>query len=262
MSKLHFAVLFSAVAAVAIAAEPVTNVVNITKLSREERAKLKEIFNRYEGGKIGKPGSKRGKIVYVNAQRRAKTEWMREQIKEINGKLHYDIEIMDGEFSLPSPKLAAEANLFIVDDPALPSLLAAPENRWVAVNVAGLASGEGEKPQFFEARVKKSLTRGFCLLAGAQDSGFKMSLMGCMTKPEELDAHVDSRLPVDVIKRFGPYLEGYGVKPEKIVSYRKACEEGWAPQPTNDIQKAVWDDVHAMPTEPIKIKPEEKKTEK
>ena len=73
---------------------------------------------------------------------------------------------------------------------------------------------------------------------------------------------MDSRLPVDVIKRFGPYLEGYGVNPEKIVSYRKACEEGWAPQPTNDFQKAVWDDVHAMPSEPIKIKPEEKKTER
>ena len=44
--------------------------------------------------------------------------------------------------------------------------------------------------------------------------------------------------------------------------YRKACEEGWAPQPTNDVQKAIWDKVHAMPTEPLKIKPETKKQEK
>ena len=259
MSKFYFAVLFSTVAAVAIAADPVTNVVNITKLSREERAKLKDVFNRYEGGRIGKPGSKRGKIVYVNAQRRAKTEWMREQIEEINGKLHYDIDIIDGEFSFPSPKLSGEANLFIIDDAAFPSLLAAPENRWVVVNVAGLASGEGEKPQFFEARVKKELTRGFCLLAGAQDSGFKMSLMGCKTKPDELDTHVDSRLPVDVIRRFGPYLEGYGIMPEKVVTYRKACEEGWAPAPTSDVQKAIWDDTHSLPATPMKIEFDPKK---
>ena len=50
--------------------------------------------------------------------------------------------------------------------------------------------------------------------------------------------------------------------PGKRSVYRKACEEGWAPAPTNDVQKAIWDKVHAMPTEPIKIKPETKKTEK
>lgn len=251
--RFHLTVMLAVLATVAIAAEPVTNVVNITKLSREERAKLKDVFNRYEGGRIGKPGTKRGKIVCINAQSRAKNEWIQEQISVLNQKLHYDIEFKDGVFSLPSPKLEGEANLFVIDDPAMPSLLSAPENRWVMVNVAGLATGNGKKPQFFEARVRKELTRGFCLLAGAQDSGFKQSLMGCMTKPEQLDTHVDCRLPIDVIKRFSPYLEGYGIKAEKVVTYRKACEEGWAPQPTNDIQRAVWNDVHSIPDKPITI---------
>ena len=49
---------------------------------------------------------------------------------------------------------------------------------------------------------------------------------------------------------------------EARVPYLVAVQEGWAPQPTNDVQKAIWDKVHALPTEPIKIKPEEKKTEK
>jgi len=30
-----------------------------------------------------------------------------------------------------------------------------------------------------------------------------------------------------------------------LVPYRKACEEGWAPMPTNAIQKAIWDEVKA-----------------
>ena len=238
----------------AVGRQGVTNTVNITKLSREERAKLKEVFANYEGGRLGRPGTKQGKIVYVNAQKRASVDLIKAQIAEINKHLNYDIEVVEGVFALPSPEVKGEATLFVVDEPTYPSLLAAPENRWVMVNVAGLAAGEGEKPQFFEARVRKELTRGFCLLAGAQDSSFKMSLMGCKTKPEQLDSHIDCRLPVDVIKRFGPYLEGYGIKPEKIVSYRKACEEGWAPKPTNDVQKAVWEDVHTIPDEPLKIK--------
>ena len=236
----------------------VTNTVNITKLSREERAKLKEVFANYEGGRLGRPGTKQGKIVYVNAQKRASVDLIKAQITEINKHLNYDIEIVEGAFSLPSPEVKGEATLFVVDEPACPSLLVAPENRWAMVNVAGLVSGEGEKPQFFEARVRKELTRGFCLLAGAQDSSFKMSLTGCKTKPEQLDVHADCRLPVDVIRRFGPYLEGYGIKPEKFVTYRKACEEGWAPVPTNDVQKAIWDEVHTIPDQPIKIKYEKK----
>ena len=52
------------------------------------------------------------------------------------------------------------------------------------------------------------------------------------------------------------------MKPYRLTTYRKACEEGWANPPTNDVQKAIWDKVHALPTEPLKIKPEEKKTEK
>ena len=130
------------------------------------------------------------------------------------------------------------------------------------VNVAPLAKGAGEKPQFFAARVQKELTRGFCLLAGAQNSGYPDALVGCMTKPEDLDRFMDCRLPIDVMNRFAPYLKGYGITPRVYSTYRKACEEGWAPAPTNDVQKAIWDKVHAMPTEPIKIKPEEKKTEK
>ena len=49
---------------------------------------------------------------------------------------------------------------------------------------------------------------------------------------------------------------------QEVSTYKKACEEGWAPNPTNEFQKAIWDKVHELPTEPIKIKPEEKKTEK
>ena len=68
--------------------------------------------------------------------------------------------------------------------------------------------------------------------------------------------------PGDMTPRMSGYLEKGGIRPEQKVFYRKAVEEGWAPAPTNEFQRAIWDKVHAMPTEPLKIKPETKKQEK
>ncbi len=70
---------------------------------------------------------------------------------------------------------------------------------------------------------------------------------------------LQNTLPQDVTMRQLKYLADMGGKPQSRTTYRKACEEGWAPAPTNDVQKAIWDKVHEMPTEPIKIKPETKK---
>ena len=43
------------------------------------------------------------------------------------------------------------------------------------------------------------------------------------------------------------------MKMVKIGTYRQACQEGWAPAPKNDEQKAIWNQVHAIPDKPIKI---------
>lgn len=53
--------------------------------------------------------------------------------------------------------------------------------------------------------------------------------------------------------------KAYGINTIAIATYRTACQQGWAPAPTNDVQKAIWDEVHTLPSEPIKIKPESKK---
>ena len=37
------------------------------------------------------------------------------------------------------------------------------------------------------------------------------------------------------------HLPTIGVLQDKMTSYRKACQEGWAPAPTNEYQKAVWE---------------------
>ena len=53
-----------------------------------------------------------------------------------------------------------------------------------------------------------------------------------------------------------------GAYVKRRTSYHKACEEGWAPAPTNEVQKAIWEQVKADkergPTNPIKIEPPKK----
>ena len=223
------------------------------------KAYIEERFNKHTGGRITVPGSLKGKFVYVNAQKRAPIKWLQDNADVFHKSSKFTIEVAEGEFSFPNPKIQGEASLFVVDDETLPPILSAPESRWVMVNVAPLAKGRGEKPQFFAARVQKELTRGFSILAGAQNSNYPDALVGCITSADELDKFADCRLPVDVLARFAPYSKGYGITPAIESTYRKACKEGWAPQPTNDYQKAIWDSFHELPTKPVKIEFDPKK---
>ena len=249
-------VLFASLAVATLAAYAEVPKVDFSKMSVEER---KQFVYRRLGGYIEKPGMVKGKIVIVNAQKRAADSVIADAITNVNSKLNYCIEFKRGAFALPKPNVEGDASLFVIDDPAMPALLSAPEDRWTMVNVARLSEGEGAKEPFFKARTAKELTRGFCLLCGTQDSNYKNSLLGCKTKPEDLDRHIDCRLPIDIPRRFGPYLEGYGIKPRVILPYRQACMEGWAPQPTNELQKTVWDEVRALPQKPMKIEFDPKK---
>ena len=226
------------------------------KLNREQ---MLERWKTRTGGEIKVPNSQRGKIVFVNAQTEADESLISEVASTFvqSHKLRIDVE--RGDFSLPKPMLKGSASLFVVNDPSLPTILHAPEDKWTMVNIARLREGNGRKPQFYSERVKKELTRGFCLLAGAQTSNYPDSLLTSITSPEELDRFLGCRLQMDIQERFVPYLKGIGITPAKSTTYLEACREGWAPQPTNDYQKAIWEKVHQIPDKPITIEFDPKK---
>ena len=249
----------SLVAIVAAAATNDTATAQKAKRPKLNRAKVAENFNRRTGGWISFPGAKQGKIVFVNAQAKAPEEWLQEVAAFHSSALKVDIDVARGAFSFPETKVEGNATLFIIDDARMPAILHAPEQRWTMVNIASLADGNGSKPAFFKARVKKELTRGFCLLAGTQTSNYPESLLGCVTGPSDLDKFADWELPVDIPERFLPYLAGFGVKPDVLVTYKKACQEGWAPAPTNVYQKTIWEETRKLPEKPLQIKFDPKK---
>ena len=207
----------------------------------EEKAQRKAYFEKrfleHTGGKILRPGTRRGEVTYVNCQKRADSAWLEESREYMAAYSKFNVTMRDGTFDLASPKIYGNASLFVVDDESLPPLLVAPESRWAVVNVAKLA--KDAKPAFFEARVKKELTRGFCLLCCAANSQFPRALTGGVTTPADLDKFPDHHLPVDIEKRMASYMEPFGVTPAVMSTYRQACREGWAPPPENDYQKNV-----------------------
>lgn len=251
MKKTMIVFALALCAAVSYADGPVAKGTNESKLTPEQRAERRRKIKEYFGGDILDTRNQKGKIVVVNCQKVAKAEWLKEDLAVLQKDIPVTMEVAEGAFDLRKPALQGEVSIFVVDDPELPMSLVATESRWAMVNVASLKSDKGT---FFEMRVKKALTRTLAYLCGAASSQFKLALTENVQKAEDYDQYVNERLPVDVIRRMIPFLAGYGVTPYVKTRYRTACQQGWAPSPTNDVQKKIWDDVHALPSDPIKIK--------
>ena len=226
-------------------------------LNAEAAKKMsEEDYIKSEGGLVLEPNTQKGEIAYVNCQSSAKDAWIAESVAYFRKEAKFKITINKGKFDFKSPKIVGDVTLFIIDDPAMPSLLVAPENRWATVNVASLKS---EKEPYFRARVLKELTRGFAMLCGASNSQFPGALTSAITKAEDLDHYADYRLPVDLFARFKKYMRTFGVQPGNIETYETACCQGWAPPPTNEIQRTIWAQVYKIPDKPITIEYDPKK---
>ena len=229
--------------------------------------KLREIYEQRFGGILVQPGSKQGCIGFVNAQSKIPPSEITKVVSNLRKLVMQDFRIHSGKVKgLPSRKEVESAELtiavFAVDDPSLPALLAAPEERWSLVNVAKLDTGlpKGSVATTLIAnRFRAELMRAFSLVAGGATSQYPNNIH-MATDLTQLDSMDADALTMDVVMRCQNHLlNNLKIKPERAVSYQMAVQEGWAPTPTNDVQKAIWNKIHAMPTSPIKIKPETKK---
>ena len=132
------------------------------------------------------------------------------------------------------------AAIVLCEDDRLPSLLVAPEGRWTIVNVAPLKA-DSPTPKVLESRIRKELWRAASFAMGAANSSFPLCLMKPVFKPADLDALPVSMISAEPLSGIRQQFKAQGVVPVRQSSYRKACEEGWAPAPTNDIQRAIWE---------------------
>ena len=215
-----------------------------------DRAKREAATYRMTGGAVRRPDAGKERVVFVDCQQKADAEIIKKSANRLEGQLHFPIDYERGTFNLSAPKRVGEAALFVTDDPALPTSLVALEDRWAMVNVAKLAADDAAVTK---ARLEKELSRIFATLCGGCLSQFQKTLMECVTESRQLDEYPDWNLPFDTLQKITKYVKGFGIKPYPSATYYDACCEGWAAKPKDAVQQKIWDDVHAIPDQPIKI---------
>lgn len=228
---------------------------------------LDKIINERFGGMIQQPGSGTGATGFVNIHESASQADIDTVIKTISTQLkHQQKSLSLKELKdLPSRKivegLGLNAAVFVVSDEHLPVMLTAPEDRWALVNVHQLKTGLKDDvlgKRLLSVRVRGELQRAFAYVCGGGSSQYDGNLMN-ITEVNQLDQINPDMTIADTTARCRKYLESIKVTPKIMRHYSRAVKEGWAPAPTNDAQRAVWERVKAEkergPTNAIQIKP-------
>lgn len=218
------------------------------------------------GGFLERPDAAKGRVVFVNAQKIVPENELTNVAVRLSRFLHAKIAVVPGaDVTCKTAQAAlkgienASAGVFLVEHPDCPNtILVAPESKWAFVNVSALAADKAEPP-FVAARTRKEMVRAFLSLCGAYDSGYANSLMGNVDSLKALDKFIDDSPPMDVVGRSRKFLPLIGVDTRSMTTYIQAVKEGWAPAPTNDVQKAIWERIHAEkergPSNPLRIAP-------
>ena len=115
-----------------------------------------------------------------------------------------------------------------------------------------------------DLRLKKELARAFALVSGIGYNPGATGLMYPVRKTADLDfCALPDKVNPYLISPIHKYLGILGVVPTKVATYRQACMQGWAPPPTNAVQRALWERAkekrEAGPSNPLTILPPKKK---
>ena len=133
-----------------------------------------------------------------------------------------------------------------------PLMTAYPEEHLALVNMTALSKGVSSGVR--QDRVEKLTWRAIGHLVGCGAPDGYTCVMKPLRNMADLDAMPNKFIHPASFFKARPYLDMCGVTPARKGTYESACQQGWAPQPTNDVQRAVWEKVHAIPDKPLKIK--------
>lgn len=219
------------------------------------------------GGIVEKPYS--GNVLRIaSVQTKVPLAQIQPMVQQMRWTSLLPFEVCDGaKYAGVAPIVAADqlasedgvgAAVLIVEDDSLPMTLVAPEKRWTILNIKPLLA-DAPAEERIEERFTKMLWCAVARTLGAGYSGYKPCVLVPFTSLSALDHNPVTKPCPEPFNKMIDTGAVYGIKTITIASYRDACRRGWAPVPTNDVQKAIWDEVHALPASPIKIEFDPKK---
>ncbi len=216
---------------------------NMRRLSRIERA----------GGWVTQPSN--GKVIrIVNAQRRVSRASLEETAEQISHMTSFPVLVTDSTKTDPASLLVGDtaAAVIVKDADGRERIVVAPEDGWATVNVRAIGA-DGADDARVTVRTAKEVWRAAAIMLGASDSMMQPCLMAPIHSIPELDANTCVMPTMEPFNKMINNARRMGVAVRRRVSYRKACQEGWAPAPTNDVQRAIWEETRQLPAKPIKI---------
>lgn len=227
-----------------------------------KKAAARERMLQNTGGIIEKAGE--GRAVIVDCQTKIPFEAITNRVFALNRSVRVKIDCEVCEkcraegFDIAKAKLpeGAGAAVFIVNDEKLPMSLVATEAGWGVLNVAALDEGK---------RFNKEFNRVLIMTFGGGISQLKGSPMQTVRTPEDLDKIIGEGFTFDAVTSMLKNLQNLGVTQARRSTYKRAVEEGWAPQPENEYQKVIWEKVKAeqneAPSNPMTIEFDKEKGE-
>ena len=225
------------------------------------RVYMQKLIALKTGGRISKPNTGKGAVRIIYSTKAIGKDAMDNSLATLTKIIKIDVKMVEGakpeilSAKEELKKYSAQAGVFVVEDNSLPRLLVAPEEGWAIVNVTALRDG-ASSPEVVTARIRKEMSRALMFVCGCGNAG---AVMQPVTKSSDLDAISVETFPPVVRNQLLAHLKKLEIEPVYEASYLRACQEGWAPSPTNDVQKAIWEKIKADkergPTNPITIPP-------
>ena len=229
--------------------------------SESSAMRRRRLFVESGGGRLLAPVD--GMVVrFVDGQGDVPRQVLKDAAKSIGTTLSIPVEVVAGD-SVAGAFADGKAKVVVLLDGRddAPPVLAAPESGWAVVGVKNLKEGNPSE-QVLHSRIRKEVWRAFAYALGVGHESVP-SVLRPVYSVDELEA-LDTECPSPVsLDAISGCVAKRGIRRLRYASYRRACEEGWAPAPTNDVQRAIWEQVKADkergPTNPIKIEPPGKK---
>lgn len=148
--------------------------------------------------------------------------------------------------------------ILLVADEILPMSLVAIEEHWALINVSKVADN-ATKDAAKEFRLHKEISRVTKALFSAVNPN-KGAVAA--TTGRELELITSDPIDANSLVTIARGLPSYGLVAPRTVPYHRAIHEGWAPAPTNEAQRVIWERAKAeqseKPSNPIRILPGQK----
>lgn len=261
--KIVLACIFSVFATALIGADSVGPV--SVKTDDAKKAEQRDAFLMKTGGFVANKSVSSGMVSIINAQDKVAYDKIAAVASDIEDALWFkvvatnDVVAGKGDVNAAVKRVGGNVSvvLMAVDDQT--AIVNYPELKTCIVNIAFLGKDVGD--DVLERRVKKEISRAVCFALQMPYAEKTGGVYDCIDSLDKLDkVYVDAISPEQRVNA-GMYADRFGISGFKRTTYRKACELGIAEKPRNKYQQHVWDEVHAMPTEPVKIIYDAKKGE-